>query len=101
MSTGRESVCCCEMKQVVDKKSEHESHIQCIVDHEDFSAICLNFGCYKQPTINTGSNMVNLKTKKSISKTELFLTQTYQSVIKRFLTIVWVCVTHRSNGWSI
>ena len=42
MSNGRESVCCCEIEQVVDKKSEHEGHIQCIVDHEGFLAVCLN-----------------------------------------------------------
>ena len=42
MSTGRESVCCFEIEQVVDEKSEHEGHVQCIFGHEGFSAVCFN-----------------------------------------------------------
>lgn len=42
MTTGIDSVCCCEIERIVSKKDENESDIQCIVDHEGFEPVCLN-----------------------------------------------------------
>ena len=41
MATNRESLCCCEIDRIVEKK-ENESEIQCIVNHEGFNAVCLD-----------------------------------------------------------
>ena len=42
MPTNRESLCCCEIYKLVDKKRENENEIQCIIDHDGFEPVCLN-----------------------------------------------------------
>ena len=41
MPSGIECQCCKEMKGVVERVAENESH-QCITDHEQFKVVCLN-----------------------------------------------------------
>ncbi len=42
MDTNRESVCCCEIDSIVEKKGENESDITCIVNHDGFDPVCLD-----------------------------------------------------------
>ena len=42
MATNRESLCCCEIDRIVEKKGENESEIQCIVNHKGFNPVCLD-----------------------------------------------------------
>ena len=42
MPTVRESVCCKEISQVVQKMDEFEQDIDCVTDHPGFSSVCLD-----------------------------------------------------------
>ena len=40
MRTGTESLCCCEVP-MIENKAQTEN-VDCIIEHEGFSAVCLN-----------------------------------------------------------
>ena len=43
MPTKQQSICCCEVDKVVQKKCEVIAHaVSCITDHEGFHGVCLN-----------------------------------------------------------
>lgn len=42
MPIARESVCCKEIDQVVQKMDEHEAPLKCITAHPGFNSVCLN-----------------------------------------------------------
>ena len=41
MPTVRESVCCKEITQLVQKTDDFEGEIDCVTDHTGFNSICL------------------------------------------------------------
>ena len=42
MPTKQQSICCCEVDKVVQKKCEGDIAVSCITDHEGFHGVCLN-----------------------------------------------------------
>ena len=40
--TSRESICCYEIENIVEKKQENNSEISCIINHDEFESVCLN-----------------------------------------------------------
>ena len=42
ISTSRESICCYEIENIVEKKQENNSEISCIINHDEFESVCLN-----------------------------------------------------------
>ena len=39
MPTSRESICCCEVDEVIAKKEEINNEISCIIDHKGFESV--------------------------------------------------------------
>ena len=42
MPSRRESICCCEVHEIVQKKQDGDTPVCCITDHEGFQGVCLN-----------------------------------------------------------
>ena len=42
MPTSRESIFCCEIENILEKKRENSSEISCIINHDGFESVCLN-----------------------------------------------------------
>ena len=42
MPTSIESICCCEMDKVAQKKGQNNTPVNCITEHDGFNSVCLN-----------------------------------------------------------